>query len=68
MNEPNRIEDEEDYISSSRYDNSIKKIREKYPNGCPDHVIATVLEQTEEWVKKMYQKVISNLRKRMKAE
>jgi len=66
--ENSRLETEEDFIHAPRYGNSIKTIREKYPNGCPDHLIASVMQQKEEEIQKRYLEIISCLREKMKVE
>jgi len=60
----NKIETEEDWIDSPKYNNSIRYlIEKKYPDGAPDDVIAKVMLMTEEEVEEIYQLCIKKLRK-----
>lgn len=56
-----RVAVNEDFIALKRYDYSMKKLLERYPEGCPDRVIASALMMTEEEVEEAYQKVVVKL-------
>lgn len=62
------IENDPNYIASKRYSYSLSKLLERYPDGCPDRIIATVLQLSEEEVEQRYQKIILKLRKSMKVD
>ena len=60
----NKIETLPDFIYSKRFDNSIEKFLERYPNGdAPTRVIAQCLLISEEEVNEIYNNVISKLKK-----
>ena len=60
-----RLETEEDFINLRRYGFSLKVLLDKYPNGCPDHIIAAALNLTEDELEIHHQKIISCLRHQM---
>jgi hypothetical protein len=66
--ETDKLETEEDFIYAPRHGNSINALREKYPHGCPDHLIASVLRKKEEDIKTRYVEIISLLRQKMDVE
>lgn len=57
-----------DFIYSKRFDFSIDKLLERYPDGAPLKVIAQVLLITEEEVEKLTQTAIVSIRKKMKVD
>lgn len=57
-----------DFIYSKRFDFSIEKLLERYPDGAPIKVIAQVLLITEEEVERLTQEAILSLRKKMKVD
>lgn len=59
---------DKDFIYSKRFDYSIEKLLERYPDGAPAKVIAQVLLITEEEVEKLTQEAIVSLRKKMKVD
>lgn len=62
------IRKDKDFIYSKRFDFSIDKLLERYPDGAPSKVIAQVLLITEEEVESLTQGAIESLRKKMKVE
>lgn len=56
------------FIYSKRFDNSLQKCIDRYPDGVPDKVIAQCLMMTEEEVEETFQKVVQKLQKVMKVE
>lgn len=64
----NMIDTDPDYIASKRYGYSLTALLERYPDGCPDRIIATVLQMSEEEVDAMYQNIVQKLRKIMKVD
>lgn len=61
-----KIEKDSDFIDLKRYKNSILVLEKRYPDGCPDHIIAKALGITEEEAEKRYQKIISCIRKKIR--
>lgn len=62
----NRIENDEDFINIKRFDYSLKKLLERYPEGAPVSVMAQALMIPEEELEVMYQNILSKLRKAIK--
>jgi hypothetical protein len=62
------IQHDPDYIASKRFDNSVSKIMERYPEGCPDRIIASVLMMTEEELEDRFTMIVKRLRREMKAK
>jgi hypothetical protein len=54
-----------DFISLRRYNNSLKRLMERYPDGCPTHIVASALEITEDELETRYQKIVTTLKTRM---
>lgn len=57
-----RILQEPDFVAISRYDYSLKKLLERYPDESPDKVIALALMLEEEQVEIEYQLVVAKMR------
>jgi hypothetical protein len=57
-----RVETDPDYIALGRFDYSLEKLLERYPDGCPDRIIAAALLIGEHEVEELYQKAIARLR------
>ena len=57
-----------DFIALKRFDFSLAKVIEKYPNGVPDKLIAAALLMSEEEVEELYQRVVQKMRARMDVE
>lgn len=60
-----RIETEPDFIAIKRFDYSLNKLLERYPEGVPTRVIAQALMMEESEVEELYQKIIAKLRKNL---
>jgi hypothetical protein len=56
------IQTDPNYIGIRRYKNSLKKVEDRYPNGCPDHIIADCLSISESDLEKRYQEIICLLK------
>jgi hypothetical protein len=54
-----------EYILLKRYGNSLKKLSERYPEGCPEHVRAQAFGLTEEQLKEEDRRIIACLADRM---
>ena len=69
-----KLQNDPDFIFSSKYNNSIEQIiekhpLEKYPDGVPDKIIAKVLVlESPEEVESIYQGIVRKLRKKMSLE
>jgi hypothetical protein len=57
-----------DFVNSKRYDHSLKKLEDRYPDGAPDNVIANALMIEVEEVEPEFDKVVVKLRKEMGVE
>lgn len=60
-----RVLEEEDYIRSPKFSNSLKKFLAKNDDGVDDSVIARLLSMSEEEVDAIYQQAVQELREEM---
>lgn len=60
-----RLYTDPDYIALKRFDYSINKLVERYPDGAPPKLIAQALLITEEEVEEIYQGIVLKLREAM---
>jgi len=58
----NKIETDPDFINLKRFDFSLKKLQEKYPNGAPDRIISQALGLPEAEINQRVQQVLSKLK------
>lgn len=56
------VETDGDFIALKRFDFSLEKLIERYPDGCPERVIANALMIPEHEVEELYQKAVTKLR------
>jgi len=63
-----RIETDPDFIAIKRFEYSLKKVLERYPEGAPTKVIAAALLMSEEDVEEMYQQVVIKMREKLKID
>jgi hypothetical protein len=63
-----KIWTEPDFVALKRFDYSLAKVLERYPEGVPPHLVAQALLMTEEEVETSYQEVVRKLRVIMKVE
>jgi hypothetical protein len=56
------IENDEEFVFLKRFDFSLSKVIERYPEGCPTRVIAQALFMTEEEVESLYESIVAKLR------
>lgn len=63
-----RIMQDRDFIALKRFDYSLAKMVERYPEGAPDHVIAEALMMSEAEVEETYEKAVAKLRMIMGVE
>lgn len=57
-----KVENDPDFIALRRFDYSLAKLLERYPDGCPDRIIASALGLTEEQVVELYETAVARLR------
>lgn len=57
-----KLDTDPDFILLARFDNSLAKALERYPDGAPDHVIARALGVSEAELEKRYQAIVAKLR------
>lgn len=62
------IQQNPDYIALRRFNHSLTKLLKRYPDGCPNHVIAAALALTEDEMKVLYEGLIQKLKKELTAE
>lgn len=58
-----RLMEEEDFIDCPKFNNSIKQLIEKNPEGIDDETIAKILNMSVEEVERTYQNAIKKLQK-----
>ena len=58
-----RVREEEDYIRSSKFSNSLTKFVAKNSDGVEDEIIARLLLMEESEVAKIYEEAVAKLRK-----
>lgn len=63
-----RIREDEDYIRSPKFSNSLQKFLAKNPDGAEDSVIARLLSMPEEEIEAIYQEAVTALREEMSDE
>lgn len=57
-----RLYEDPDFINLKRFDFSLKKLLLRYPNGCPDRIIAQALMISEDDVQVTYDRVLGKLK------
>ena len=60
-----KISEEGDFVNLKRFDFSMKKLLERYPEGCPNRIIAHALALAENEVEELYQQAVNRLRELM---
>ena len=63
-----RVQEDPDYVDLKRWDYSLEKVVNHYPEGAPDRLVATALMITEDDVETCYQQIVLKLRNAMKVE
>jgi DNA-binding NarL/FixJ family response regulator len=66
INIQEKLDTDEDFIDLKRFDYSIRKALERYPDGLPDKLIAQGLCVSEATLEQHYQAIVIKLRKKMK--
>lgn len=57
-----RINEDPDFVNLKRFNYSLAQLLERYPEGCPDRVIAAALMIPETEVEEIYDTVVTKLR------
>jgi len=57
-----KVESDADFVNIKRFDYSLAKLIERYPDGCPDHIIAQALLVSEDDVGRLYADVVGKMR------
>ena len=55
-----------DFIAIKRFDYSLEKLVDRYPEGCPKHIICKAFLMAEAEIDEVYNAVLDKLRKTMK--
>lgn len=63
-----KVRNDPEFVFAKRYENSISKLENRYPDGAPDNVIANALMISEEQVELEFGKVVVKLRGLMGVE
>lgn len=63
-----RIHEEEDFVNLKRFNYSLLKVQERFPNGAPDKTIANALLLNEEDIPLIYQGIINKLREMLRVD
>lgn len=63
MNSWEKIYVDPDWVELRRFDNSLKKVLKRYPDGAPDRLIAQALGITEQEVQEQYDQIVEKLRR-----
>lgn len=62
------LETDPNFIYSKRFDYSLEKLLERYPEGAPLRVIAQVMMMTEDDLEEMEQQIIEKVRQNLGIE
>lgn len=57
-----KIAEDPDFVYLKRFDFSLNKLLQRYPDGCPDRIIANALMVPEAEVEELYQSAVAKLR------
>jgi hypothetical protein len=59
------LESDPEWIASKRFGHSLTKLMERYPEGCPDRIIAAALMIDESEIEERYKTIVLKLRGHM---
>ncbi len=59
------IETDPDWIAIKRFDYSLKKLLERYPEGAPNRIICQALMMDETQVETLYQAILQKLKAKL---
>lgn len=57
-----KLENDPDFVCLKRFGYSLHAVLERYPEGCPDRIIAQALAIPEESLPELYAQVVEKLR------
>lgn len=60
-----RIGTDPDFVYFPRFDNSLTKLKERYPQEAPDKIIAMALMLNDEEVEHMWAKIVNKCKRRI---
>jgi hypothetical protein len=60
-----KIAEDPDFVNIKRFDYSLEKLLERYPDGAPNRVIAHALCIAEDEVEELYRQAVAHLREIM---
>lgn len=60
-----KVLNDEDYVHSKVHGYSLERMLDRYPEGCPDKVIARALMIPEDKVVELYEQIVEKLKKSM---
>ena len=61
-----KIEEDPEFIAIKRFDFLLSNARARYPDGCPDRIVAQALNMSEEDAVDLYRQIVEKLRLQMK--
>ena len=60
-----KIVRDEDYVNLKRFGYSLKELMKRYPDGCPNNIIASALMMTESELENVWQGIVHQLREQI---
>lgn len=60
-----KIDNDPDFINIKRFDYSLKKLLDRYPDGVPDRIIAQALAMEPEEINKLFENILVKLREKI---
>lgn len=63
-----RIQNDPDFVALKRFEYSLEKVMERFPEGAPDRTIAQALMISEDDVPRLYAEIVVRLREKLKVE
>lgn len=63
-----KIQNDPDFVASKRFDYSLARVLERFPDGAPDRTIAQALMISEDDVQRLYEEIVLRLRQKLKVE
>jgi hypothetical protein len=59
------LETDPEYIVMKRFDYSITTLEQRYPDGCPDHVVGQALGISEDEVQQRFESILTRIRNKI---
>ena len=56
-----KVKEDKDFIALKRFGYSLTDLRDRYPDGCPNHIIASALLVTEDEVEQLWLTAVKHL-------